>query len=150
MPLPFEIAQQNAAWDADAARVLILRAEGLTWRKIAERMGVSCTTVCRLAKPRVEIAPKKFSQHRWSRPRTQAESEVELFIHLVQSGQITVEEAEAEIGIEPERRRTLEAFAQESGGVTAKTIRDVLRLRDAVLREFRERKSPSIETAGAS
>ena len=137
MPFPHEIAEQKALRDAEAARVLTLRAEGLTWRKVAERMGVSHTYAAELIKPRVQTTPRDYSQHKRRKPRTQAESEAALFAHLVKTEQITVEEAEADIGVEPRVRELMERAAQESGGTLATMIQNALRLRGAVLREFR-------------
>lgn len=115
--------------------------EGLSWKEVAQRLGITKKAARKLLDPykgelgRSSAKEESACDTPWQVSHARAEARV--FVHLVQTGQMTKEEAEADIGVEPCVRAFLQRTAQESGGSLAKTIQNALRLRDAILLEFR-------------
>jgi hypothetical protein len=78
------------------------------------------------------------SIQRWSvhEIRAIAKNEALAFLHLVQSGQITVDEALEDLGLEPEQREFLTEYATAVGGAVARDIANVIEVRDLAVEEF--------------
>jgi hypothetical protein len=72
------------------------------------------------------------------RHRRRWETDAQLFVGLVQRGVCGEDQAEQDLGVSPEERRTLESFARlHRGSPLARTIRRELLLREKALAEFR-------------
>ncbi len=121
--------------------ILALRAKGMVIRQISAHLGIAVYHVRKaLASPKA-VAPQEDKQARSKPPVKRvphARAEARVFAHMVQSGQMTEEQAEGDIGIGSADRAALEAFARTRGGATAKMVQAALRLREQTLLAFRE------------
>ncbi len=66
----------------------------------------------------------------------QARYEAEFFVRLVERGVVSAEQAEEDLGLSPTDRWLLNVFADYTGDPLARSVRDVLYLRDVAVKEF--------------
>ena len=112
-----------------------LRAQGFGARRIIARTGITKHYVSKILYGTQKRTPSSLASA-YEKPQSGARAEARCFAHMVQAGEITQEQAEADIGISPADRAALEAFAAKHV-CRAKMVQAALRLRDATLLEFR-------------
>jgi len=82
--------------------------------------------------------------------KARAHAEAAVFFDLVRRGIVSKDQAKEDLGVEPQIRALLEAFARQSPPYTARAVQQALRLRELALAEFEKlaaRSTPNEPTA---